>query len=82
MWPTIAEDVRDYPVLLSLSVEGSGAVSTTKRTLSPVATMTLGAIFLVVGLVIRKGESEAAAARRRERRSARATRAHRGGSRR
>ncbi|HEY2654624.1 MAG TPA: GAP family protein [Solirubrobacteraceae bacterium] len=54
-------------IVIVFSVEGSGAVSTTKHTLSPVATMTLGAIFLVVALVIRKGEGEAAAARRQER---------------
>ncbi len=54
-------------LVIVFSVESSGAVSTTKHTLSPVATMALGAIFFVVAFVIRKGGDEAAAARKRAR---------------
>lgn len=54
-------------LVIVFSFEGSGAVSTTKHTLSPVATITLGAILLVVALVIGTGRDQAAAARRRER---------------
>jgi hypothetical protein len=54
-------------LVIVFSFEGSGAVSTTQNTLSPVATITLGAIFLIVALVIGTGRDQAAASRRRER---------------
>jgi hypothetical protein len=53
-------------IVIVFTLEGSAAVSTTKHTLSPVATMALGAILLVVAFVIRKGEGEGAL-RKRER---------------
>src|SRR6516164_2398122 len=54
-------------LVIVFSFESSGAVSTVQNTLSPLATMTLGAIFLIVALVIGTGRDQAAAARRRER---------------
>jgi len=49
------------------SLDNSGAVSTTKKTLSPGATALLGVIALIAAFVIGTGRREAAAARRRAR---------------
>jgi len=53
-------------LVIVFSFEGSGAVSTTQNTLSPVATMTLGAIFLTIALVIGKGRDQTAPRRERK----------------
>src|SRR5437588_11796106 len=53
------------------SLDGTGLVATTKRTASPAATMTLGAIALVAALVLGTGKHERAAAKLRARRSSR-----------
>jgi hypothetical protein len=49
------------------SFEGSGAVSTIQHTLSPIATMTLGAIALAVAFRLGSQRHQAAAAQRRAR---------------
>jgi len=48
-------------------LENSTAVSTTKNTLSPAATMVLGVIALICAFVLGRGRDEAAAERRRAR---------------
>jgi hypothetical protein len=54
-------------MLIVFELHGSGAVSTTKRTLSPVEDLTIGAILITAGLVLRGQRMEA----RRERKQAR-----------
>jgi hypothetical protein len=44
-------------LVIVFSLEGSDAISTTKKTLSPAATMTLGAIALAAAFVARDGPS-------------------------
>ncbi|HKP90182.1 MAG TPA: GAP family protein [Thermoleophilaceae bacterium] len=55
-------------LLIVYALEGSGAVDTTKSTLSPLANLVLGAILLVLALVLGQGRDQAvrdrAAARR------------------
>jgi len=58
-------------LLLVFSLDGTGLVATTKQTLSPAATMTLGAIALAAALVLGTGKHQRPAARLRARRSAR-----------
>lgn len=57
-------------LVIVFSLEGSDAVSTTQNTLSPVATMTLGAIALMAAFVLGTGRDQRAAERRRARRRA------------
>ena len=57
-------------LVIVFSLEGSDAVSTTQNTLSPVATMALGAIALVAAFVLGTGRDQSAAERRRARRAA------------
>lgn len=54
-------------MVIVFALEGSGTVSTTKRTLSPAATLTLGAIALVLAAVLGTGRGTARRERRRER---------------
>jgi hypothetical protein len=57
-------------IVIVYELKGSGVVSTTKRTLSPAATLTLGVIFLTVALVLWTGRDRGLAERRRARRAA------------
>src|SRR5207248_3776298 len=57
-------------IVIVYELKGSGVVSTTKRTLSPAATLTLGVIFLIVALVLSSGRDGRLAERRRARRGA------------
>ena len=57
-------------IVIVYELKGSGLVSTTKRTLSPAATLTLGVIFLTVALVLWTGRDRRLAERRRARRAA------------
>jgi Sap, sulfolipid-1-addressing protein len=54
-------------LVIIFSFESSGAVSTTKNTVSPLATIALGAILLTAGFVVWSGRWERARERRRER---------------
>jgi hypothetical protein len=54
-------------LVIVLSLESSDAIGTTKKTLSPAATMTLGGIALVAALVLGTGRHHAVAERRRAR---------------
>jgi hypothetical protein len=51
-------------LLIVFSLEGSSTVSTTKRTLSPLADMVLGGLLLVFALVLAKGRDKRFAERR------------------
>lgn len=57
-------------LVIIFSLEDSDAVSTTQHTLSPVATMVLGAIALAAAFVLWTGRDRSAAERRRARRGA------------
>ncbi len=57
-------------LVIVFSLEGSDAVSTTQNTLSPVATIALGAIALTAAFVLGTGRYQSAAERRRARRDA------------
>lgn len=57
-------------IVIVYELKGSGVVSTTKRTLSPAATLTLGVIFLTVAFVLWTGRDRGLAERRRARRAA------------
>ena len=57
-------------IVIVYELKGSGVVSTTKRTLGPAATMTLGVIFLTFALVLWRGGDRRLAERRRARRAA------------
>src|SRR5438270_5879898 len=52
-------------LVIVFSLEGSGAVRTTESTLSPAATMTLGAIALAAAFVVGTGRHRPAVERRR-----------------
>src|SRR5579871_3787437 len=54
-------------LVIVFSLEGSSTVSTTKNTLSPLATIGLGAILLTAGFVVATGRWGRATERRRER---------------
>jgi Sap, sulfolipid-1-addressing protein len=56
-------------IVIVYELQGSETVSTTKRTLSPVATLTLGVLFLVAALVLGTGRDRHLAERRRARRA-------------
>src|SRR5947209_5729473 len=59
-------------LVIVFSLQGSDAVSTTKRTLGPAATLTLGVIALTVAFVLGTGRDERLAERRRARKAAKA----------
>ncbi len=59
-------------IAIVYQLQGSGLESTTKRTLSPTATLTLGVIFLVLALVLGTGRDRRVTERRRARKPARA----------
>lgn len=56
-------------LIIVFSLEGSSTVSTTKNTLSPIATMVLGAIFLSIAFAVGSGRWHRATERRRERKA-------------
>jgi hypothetical protein len=57
-------------IVIVYALQGSSLESTTKRTLSPAATLTLGLIFLAVALVLGSGRDRRVAERRRARKAA------------
>ena len=57
-------------LVIVFSLQGSDVVSTTKHTLGPTATLTLGAIFLTVAFVVASGPRWQFVERQRERRAA------------
>lgn len=57
-------------IVIVYALEGTGAESTTRQTLAPAATLTLGVIFLTVAFVLATGPRWAFVERRRERRAA------------
>lgn len=58
-------------LIIVFSLDGTGFVTTTKQTVSPAATMTLGGIALAAALVLGTGKQQRAAARLRARRAGR-----------
>jgi hypothetical protein len=54
-------------LVIVFSLENSSTVNTTKNTLSPAATLAIGAIFLILAFVIGTGRHERASERRRSR---------------
>jgi Sap, sulfolipid-1-addressing protein len=58
-------------LVIVFALEGSGPVSTTKRTLSPAADLALGGIALVLAIVLLTGRDRALAERRARRREGR-----------
>ncbi|HUE27821.1 MAG TPA: GAP family protein [Solirubrobacteraceae bacterium] len=59
-------------IVIVYELQRSDVVSTTKRTLGPAATLTLGVIFLIAAFVLATGRDRHAAERRRARRAAKA----------
>jgi hypothetical protein len=59
-------------IVIVYELRGSGAVSTTKHTLGPAATLTLGVIALTVAFVLSTGRDERLTKRREARRAAKA----------
>jgi Sap-like sulfolipid-1-addressing protein len=57
-------------IVIVYTLQGSGAVSTTKHTLGPAATLTLGVFFLTVAFVLATGRDRHVAELRRARRAA------------
>jgi hypothetical protein len=57
-------------IVIVYELKSSGLVSTTKRTLSPVATTVIGVIFLILALLLRTGRDQRVAQRRRARKAA------------
>jgi hypothetical protein len=57
-------------ILIVTELKSSGLVSTTKHTLSPVATTVIGVLFLILAVVLGTGPHERVAARRRARKAA------------
>jgi hypothetical protein len=57
-------------IVIFYTLEGTSTESTTRRTLAPAATLTLGVIFLTVAFVLATGPRWAFVERRRERRTA------------
>jgi hypothetical protein len=55
-------------LVIVFALQGSGAVGTTKRTVSPLADIALGVLVLVVALVLGTGRDKAVTARRAQRR--------------
>jgi hypothetical protein len=53
-------------LLIVFALENSGAVNTTKRTLSPIANLVLGALFLALALVLGSGRDQRIRERRAE----------------
>jgi hypothetical protein len=56
-------------IVIVYTLKGSGVVSTTKHTLGPAATLTVGVIFLAVALVLATGRDRRVGERRRARRA-------------
>jgi hypothetical protein len=59
-------------LVIVFALEGSGAVSTTKRTISPVADIALGGIVLVIAIVLATGRDRRVTERRASRRQGKA----------
>ena len=56
-------------IVIVYELQSSDVVSTTKRTLGPAGTLTLGVIFLIIALVLATGRDRSIAERRRTRRA-------------